>query len=105
MRRRIHSPRAALLCAALALLPAALLEVAPPGERAGAAAPPAHFDPGKDALPEGGLCAHVGCSDGSLTTKLAGGGRRVVHGLALDAGAHASARAAVRKAGLSGAVT
>ena len=47
-----------------------------------------------------GLCVHVPATDGLVEIELARGGRRLVHGLALDGAALAKSRAAIRAAGL-----
>lgn len=58
--------------------------------------------PGISDFPETGpgLCVHLGTTDGKLEIELAGNGRRLVHGLALDAEAFERARRAIRAAGL-----
>jgi len=52
----------------------------------------------------GGLCVHVGCGDGTLTTALSGGGRFLVHGLGADADAVATAQQHIRSRGIYGQV-
>lgn len=49
-----------------------------------------------------GLCVHLGTTTGQLEADLTGGGKRLVHGLALDDAALAAARAAIRARGLYG---
>jgi len=51
---------------------------------------------------EAGLVVHVGSTDGRLEAELAKGGRRLVHGLALDDRARDAARTAIADAGLYG---
>jgi outer membrane protein assembly factor BamB len=49
-----------------------------------------------------GLAVHLGTTDGALEIHLAGGGRMLVHGLALDGASLAAARQAIRAKGLYG---
>jgi len=49
---------------------------------------------------EAGLCVHVGSTDGALEIELAGNGRRLVHGLALDGKSADMACGEIRAAGL-----
>ena len=50
----------------------------------------------------GGLIVHVGTTDGKLEIALARGGRRLVHGLAVDATSARAAREAIAAGGLYG---
>ena len=52
----------------------------------------------------GGLIVHVGCGEGKLTMALRAGDGTIVHGVDTDAAKIAKARAAIRAAGLCGAV-
>ena len=61
--------------------------------------------PAPAAAPRGeGLCVHVGCGNGRLTTTLSDSGRILVQGLDADPAAVAAARAFVRARGLYGQV-
>src|SRR4051812_3058969 len=51
---------------------------------------------------QAGLAVHVGTSDGMLECELVKGGRRLVHGLALDDTALAASRRAIQERGLYG---
>ena len=54
---------------------------------------------------KGGLCVHIGCTDGLLTAELSQGGKFLVHGLVLDKGSLAGARQAVQASNLNGTVS
>ena len=58
----------------------------------------------KSAQNEGGLCVHLGVTDGRLTAALSGGGRFVVHGLADDASVD-RAREYIQSKGVYGPVS
>jgi len=50
----------------------------------------------------GGLCVHLGSTDGAMEIAAAESGRMLVHGLAADDAALATARAAIEKSGRYG---
>ena len=54
---------------------------------------------------KGGLCVHLGVTDGKLTAALGRGGTLIVHGLSADRGAVEKARALIRSQGLYGRVS
>lgn len=54
---------------------------------------------------DGGLCVHVGSTDGALEADLAASGRMLVHGLALDPAAVAAARGRILGGGAYGVAT
>jgi len=92
---RMHPPRGRLC----RWLSAAALAMA-----AGAAA--AHGATGPEILKaagvEAGLCIHLGATDGQLDAELTSGRRMLVHGLAMDDAALATARQTIRQRGLYG---
>jgi len=51
---------------------------------------------------QAGLCVHLGTTDGEIEAELAAGGRRLVHGLALDDTACQAARGALQARGIYG---
>ncbi|MHC4917086.1 MAG: outer membrane protein assembly factor BamB family protein, partial [Planctomycetota bacterium] len=53
----------------------------------------------------GGLCVHLGVTDGELTAELSCGGKFVVHGLAAEAASVEKARAQIASKGLYGRVS